>query len=204
MTVFVVLEALDGVGKTTLAKNLEKHFGYIFLRTPGESLQSVRARVISSLGDSEAAKALFYAATVQAEGEKAAEYLNSGKTVVMDRYAASTIAYAKARGVTVDLDAALKNAVQPDLELLIYLSEPERQRRLAARGATAEDLETLDEGFRTKVLAELTACCSESFDITGFSEYEAAEHVHKRIEAFAESKRQTHSALARAGLYKQQ
>ena len=167
MPSFIVLEALDGVGKTTLARNLAAHHGFTLMTTPGKELQPIRSNIIGELGSSETARALFYAATVQAEGEKAERLCHQGQNVVMDRYQASTIAYAKARGVTVNMDQALAAAIPPTLTILLTLDEEERQRRLYKRGVTAEDLETLMPEFRQAVLDELRRRCDIEIDLTG-------------------------------------
>ncbi len=177
MPSFIVLEALDGVGKTTLAKNLAEHHGGTFLTTPGKELQPLRADIIKGLGESQTARALFYAATVQAEGERAAILRQQGKSVVMDRYSASTIAYAKARGVNTDLEAALSQVVKPDLTILLTLDEQERQKRLLERGTTAEDLETLQPQFRQQVMAGLRQRCDIELDVTGLDQQQALQKL---------------------------
>ncbi|WP_028292695.1 AAA family ATPase [Oceanobacter kriegii] len=177
MSSFIVLEALDGVGKTTLAKNLSEHHSYKFLTTPGKELQPLRADIINGLGKSQTARALFYAATVQAEGERAASLCSQGQSVVMDRYSASTIAYAKARGVNTDLEAALSQAVKPDLTILLTLDEQERQQRLRQRGTTAEDLETLQPVFRQQVMAGLRQRCDIELDVSGLDQQQALQEL---------------------------
>ncbi|WP_221796221.1 dTMP kinase [Oceanobacter mangrovi] len=183
MPSFIVLEALDGVGKTTLAKNLAEHYGYTFLTTPGKELQPLRGDIIKGLGDSQTARALFYAATVQSEGERAGILRHQGQSVVMDRYRASTIAYAKARGVTADVESALSQAVKPDLTILLTLDEQERQMRLGQRGTTAEDLETLQPGFRQQVMSGLRQHCDIELDVSGLNEPQALMAVWQLISA---------------------
>ncbi len=183
MPSFIVLEALDGVGKTTLAKNLAEHHGYTFLTTPGKLLQPLRGDIIKGLGESQTARSLFYAATVQAEGERAASLCQQGQSVVMDRYSASTIAYAKARGVTADLESALSQVVKPDLTILLTLDEQERQQRLHQRGTTAEDLETLQPKFHQQVMAGLRQCCDIELDVSGLNEPKALVAVWELINA---------------------
>jgi dTMP kinase len=173
MPFFIVLEGLDGVGKSTLSRRLADECGYQLMTTPGEDILPMRSDIMNGLGSSQTARALFYAATVQAEGEKTRACTQQGKTVVMDRYRASTIAYAKQRGVTMDLAGALSSAVQPHLSILLTLDETERQQRLLTRGTTAEDIETLNPEFRDGVLTSLKAMCDIELDLTGADEDEA-------------------------------
>jgi dTMP kinase len=173
MPYFIVLEGLDGVGKSTLARRLATDHGYQLMTTPGAELLPIRAEIVNGLGNSQTAKALFYAATVQAEGEKARVFIQHGQAVIMDRYSASTIAYAHERGVTLDLTSLLIQAYQPHLSILLTLDEDERQQRLHSRGTTAEDIETLNPGFRTGVLTRLQSLCDVELDLTKANEEEA-------------------------------
>lgn len=181
MPFFIVLEGLDGVGKSTLAQRYAQQYGYQLMTTPGRELLPIRSDIISSLGDSETAKALFYAATVQAEGEKARSLVESGGNILMDRYRASTIAYAQQRGVTLDLSAVMSQALRPHLSILLLLSEQARQQRLQQRGTTAEDLETLNPDFRAGVMAQLEAECDVTLEITGATVEEAVGLLHDCI-----------------------
>lgn len=181
MSFFIVLEGLDGVGKSTLARRFAQQYGYQLMTTPGSELLPIRADIINGLGSSGTAKALFYAATVQAEGEKAHRLIQSGQSVLMDRYRASTISYANERGVTLDLSTVLSQAYQPHLSILLTLDETERQLRLHKRGATAEDIETLDATFRIGVLNSLQAQCDVTLDLTGANEDRAVDLLHDCI-----------------------
>ncbi|OPX55941.1 dTMP kinase [Oceanospirillum multiglobuliferum] len=183
MPFFIVLEGLDGVGKSTLARRFAQQYGYQLMTTPGSELLPIRADIIHGLGSSETAKALFYAATVQAEGEKVQGLIQSGQSVLMDRYRASTIAYANERGVTLDLSFVLSRAYQPHLSILLTLDESERQLRLQKRGATAEDIETLNPAFRVGVLNKLQAQCDVMLDLTGANEDKAVDLLHDCINA---------------------
>ena len=181
MPFFIVLEGLDGVGKSTLARRFAQQYGYQLMTTPGTEILPMRADIINGLGSSETAKALFYAATVQAEGKKAHKLIQNEQNVLMDRYRASTIAYAHERGVTLDLSTVLSQVYQPHLSILLTLDESERQLRLQKRGATAEDIETLDPKFRTGVLSRLQTQCDVTLDLTGANEDQAVELLYECI-----------------------
>ena len=84
MPYFIVLEGLDGVGKSTLVRRLAHECGYQRMTTPGADILPMRSDIMDRLGSSQTARALFYAATVQAEGEKALAFNKQGKTIVMD------------------------------------------------------------------------------------------------------------------------
>ena len=152
---FTVIEGLDGVGKTTLVNDLAQYCGGRAMSTPIlDSRQALNA-VLDSLGSHQIARCLVYAASVLVAGQQARKLSDMGERVFMDRYWLSTIAYARARGVSIDL-SPLESAVPvPDLTVLVTLDERDRQQRLTNRLVTAEDRETFDSQFRKKVLREM-------------------------------------------------
>lgn len=152
---FIVLEALDGVGKTTLARDLAHRLGGVSMDTPGPELRAVSPTVLAGLGPDQDARCLFYAASVLALGRRARDLADTGTIVIMDRYWLSTVSYARTRGATVALDAVERSVPRPDITVLLTLDEDERQRRLHSRGFTAADRETLSPRFRASVLHEM-------------------------------------------------
>jgi dTMP kinase len=181
MSGFIVIEGLDGVGKSTLVSKLAEMFSGHAMSTPGPALRDIRNSVLEVFAQDELAKALFYTASVSSEGKQARCLTNQGKWVLMDRYWASTVAYAKARGVTANLDALSESLTQPDLTVLLLLDEPERQKRLRLRGSTSEDEETLNPSFRECVLNELNARANLAINISGLAEQDAAANVFSAI-----------------------
>jgi len=180
---FIAVEGLDGVGKSTVVQQLAGCFSGHAMSTPGAALRECRQAVLHAFAEDELAKALFYTASVSSQGSQARSRAERGEWVFMDRYWASTLAYAKARGVTADLEALNGSLIQPDLTVLLLLDESERQSRLQARGATAEDMETLEPGFRQCVLDELQARANLVIDITGLAVTEVAASVSSVIRA---------------------
>lgn len=155
---FIVIEALDGVGKTTLTTTLAQRLGAVATNTPGDTLREVSGRVLQGLGPNQEARCLFYAASVLAAGGRALKLVEGGVSVVMDRYWLSTIAYARARGVTESFREIEALVPTPDLTVLLTLDESARRARLGGRGLTSADRETLDPTFRERVLREM---CSD-------------------------------------------
>lgn len=148
---FIVLEALDGVGKTTLAHALAAHLGGVGMNTPGDALRPVTPGILAGLGDHQTARALFYASSVLAQGREARRLVDAGTTVVMDRYWLSTISFERARGVIASLCDVESLVEPPDLTLVLSLDESERQWRLHERGFSAANRENLDPTFRDRV-----------------------------------------------------
>ncbi len=101
MSGFIVIEGLDGMGKSTLVNKLAEEFACHAMSTPGPALSN--------------------------------------------------------------------SLTQPDLTILLHLDETERQRRLQTRGATLEDMETLDPNFHECVLDEFHVRANLVVDITGLA-----------------------------------
>ena len=155
---FIVLEALDGVGKTTLVQSLAQALGGVAMNTPGPELRALGPGLLAGIGPDQTARALFYGATVRAQGVAARRIVDGGRSVVMDRYWLSTLSYARARGVQGALEGLEPLLPPADLTLLLTLPEAERVHRIHARGqATAADRETFNPDFRARVLAEMRA-----------------------------------------------
>lgn len=139
----IVLEGLDGTGKTTLAQGLAAALEAVPLSTPGAHLRDVRRRIDDVWRARPRSQQLFYAASVLAASDEAAEWLERGRDVVVDRYWLSTCVNARLRPDLLRLDELEAVLVPADLTLLLELDEPSRQRRLEERGMTAHDRATL-------------------------------------------------------------
>lgn len=181
MSRFIVIEGLDGVGKSTVINKLAEEFSGHAMSTPGPALHDIRQSLLDAFAHDELAKALFYTASVSSEGQKARLLADNGEWVFMDRYWASTLAYAQARGVKANLDALSNSLMQPDLTILLQLNETERQHRLQIRGTNAEDMETLIPSFRDEVLNSLQTHADLIVDISGLTEGATTEKISSAI-----------------------
>lgn len=141
--VFIALEGMDGTGKSTLARALRDALAGHLLRTPPEVLTDLRPILDATFSSAPVASQLFYAATVALASEQARQCLATGKSVVIDRYWASTLAYADCRAERAELDAAEKTLLLPDLTVYLSTDEAERARRLGVRGMTEADRASL-------------------------------------------------------------
>ena len=152
----IVLESLDGVGKTTLGKRLASQINGIYLNTPGPVLRSLSDQILPCLKNSQTAQSLFYAASVLSVGKQARQMVEDGVSVVIDRYWLSTISYARARGVTLNFNAIEESVPKPDVTILLTIDEALRQQRLVERGFSSADRETLEPKFRETVWTEMS------------------------------------------------
>lgn len=140
---FIVLEGLDGAGKTTCARLLAELLDARQMTTPSPEVRQHRDAIVGSFGDCQEAAHLFYLSTVFAASGQVRDALASGHTVVMDRYFLSTQAYAEFRGSQLPLEPL--GAQLPAADLTVYLDVPAaiRGQRLLDRNPTAADRETL-------------------------------------------------------------
>ena len=139
----IVIEGLDGTGKTTLARALAEALDAALLRTPPVDLAGVRAEVDRAMAESPVGAQLFYASTVALASQRARSLLASGRNVVIDRYWSSTVAYAECRPTHVDLTSVGAAVLPADVTLYLKVDESLRLQRLAARGCTDADLDSI-------------------------------------------------------------
>lgn len=139
----IVFEGLDGSGKSTLARRTAEALGADLMTTPSPSVRRYRDELLAELGPCQAARQLFYMATVFAASCEIAKRLDDGRKVVIDRYFLSTQAYAEYRGSPLRLDEL--SAFLVPATITLYLDAPleARRARVHARGASVSDVETL-------------------------------------------------------------
>ena len=129
----VVIEGVDGVGKTTLAKKIEREFGYRYIYPVPDPFKSIRQQV-EELGDVEV-RFWYYLASNMALQQVLQHMLTEDKKVVLDRYIYSTMASHQAMGATVDcVDLQKVPYVVPDLAILLTCSPEVRNERILSRG----------------------------------------------------------------------
>jgi len=132
---FISLEGIDGSGKSTQAKLLAEALGpdTILIREPGGTEAAERIRgLLADPGvelDPLAELLLFLAARADLTARVIRPALESGRVVVSDRFADSSVAYqGAARGLgvgeTISLTDAATEGLWPDLTILLRL-DPE-------------------------------------------------------------------------------
>lgn len=147
----LVLEGLDGVGKTTLAAALAERIGAVQIATPDAALRGARKEIESVYQNSPEAIHLFYASSVLHAGERAGAEIAAGRDVVVDRYWLSTWAYNRPHGSTLRLGEVGSRVRPADITFLLTAEHRERCRRLRARGAGSRDVETFDPAVAARI-----------------------------------------------------
>lgn len=160
---FVVLDGVDGCGKSTQARRLAERFATLggpsplHLREPGstrvgEALRALLLDPDSTIGPT-SETLLFASARAQMLEELVQPALEEGRHVVCERFNPSTFAYqAWAGGLEPDRVLGLLhewcNRPTPDLELILELDVDEALRR---RGAESDRIEARGDEYLARV-----------------------------------------------------
>jgi dTMP kinase len=152
---FLVIEGLDGVGKSTIAAAVAEATGAELLSTPGGDLREVRAVLDERYRDHPLASALFYASTVARVSDCVRRNRTIGRPTIVDRFLLSTLVYGEQQGVG-RLIAPLGHLFEvPTLTAFLTAPIGVRRERIRSRGKPTEgDLDTLDP-VRDRLLVDL-------------------------------------------------
>jgi dTMP kinase len=144
MSGFVVIEGIDGCGKSTVAKTVAGRLGprAVLTREPTDSWIGRAVREGGSEEMSPYLDALLFMADRANHTPEIADHLQNGKIVVCDRYYHSTVAYQtaylmrKSQGDNFDwlLDANIRISIHPDVTFLLTVDPEEALGRIGDRG----------------------------------------------------------------------
>lgn len=155
---FIVIEGIDGSGKTTLAHSLAEFVGNAetaFEPTSGPIGSMLRSGSLGNIPPE--AEALLFAADRAIHTNYITKVLDSGRWVICDRYAGSTVAYQGASlGERADrswlLEMQRRAVIRPDASFLLDLSPETALSRVDSRGEGLSRFEKID--FLRKVREE--------------------------------------------------
>jgi dTMP kinase len=147
---FIVLEGIDGTGKSTQAKQLAEWFReqgreVIASREPTDGPWGTKIRATAATGRLSPEEELDYFLRDRREHveQLIAPALAAGKVVILDRYYFSTMAYQGSRGVD-PTEIRRQNeafAPVPDLLFILDLDVDTALTRIGGRGDTANEFE---------------------------------------------------------------
>ncbi|PTB32361.1 dTMP kinase [Photobacterium phosphoreum] len=152
---FIVIEGLDGSGKSTVAQSLAKKLYAELLTTPGCCFKNIRNDLDLLYAENTIARQLFYISAVFKVSEKAKESISRGQDIVIDRYWLSTQVYHNwmSGGNCLQLQEIENKLLKPDLTVFLDLPLDERIKRVKARdNNTNEDIKTLTKKADKKLL----------------------------------------------------
>lgn len=152
---FVVLEGIDGSGKTSLAQRVAERCGGVAYATPPDKYKKLRKSV--DVNSDLLSHYLFYREAMIEASLEIDAMLSEGKKVICDRYWLSTLVYHRAGNLVVD-PADFSGLVRPDLSVLLLVSKAEQRRRTRERGKEIGNI----DGFQTAITNLYLAALIES------------------------------------------
>ncbi|TAH38503.1 MAG: dTMP kinase [Planctomycetota bacterium] len=200
---FVVLEGMDGAGKTTqalrLAARLEAAGRHpLHVREPGstslgEHLRDLLLSPRRAAMDPRSEALLFFAARSELLAGVVAPALAQGRTVVCERFTPSTLAYQgqseeAARFVLALDELVVPPPLQPHLVLILDLDPRQSLARARRRGA-ADGMEARGLAFQEAVqrgyhrYAQARAARTRLLDVSHMDEDAVAERIRREVEA---------------------
>jgi dTMP kinase len=156
---FIVIEGIDGTGKSTQARRLGEWFRHhgrevVMSREPTDGPWGRKVRESASTGRLSPDEELQYFLNDRRQhvAEVIAPALAAGKVVILDRYYFSTMAYQGARGFD-PLEIRRRNeefAPVPDLLLILDLDVDTAHARIGHRGDSTNEFEKRDNLSRCR------------------------------------------------------
>jgi dTMP kinase len=192
---FIVLEGVEGSGKSTQARLLAEWLGargvtHIVTREPGGTRigEEIRRALLHGGDDVPARTELLLmlaarAAFVEGVVKPA---LERGDIVIADRYELSSLAYqGYGRGLPLEdvrrTNAFATGGLSPDLTILLELAPEDGVARRAAAGAAADRIERAGAGFHRQVARAYRLLTESEPNVEAVAAGGAPESVHAAI-----------------------
>ncbi len=149
--IFIVIEGLDGSGKTTqanlLAQKLSKSYTVLLTAEPSRGKIGTFIREGCLYEDkrlpTEAEALLFAADRIEHMYSEVKPSLDEGKLVICDRYIYSSLAYQGSAGLSLEWIKTINaRALQPDFSIFIDVAPERVLERLQRKKSVMETLET--------------------------------------------------------------
>ena len=176
----IVLEALDGVGKSTVAKLVAKKLNAVVYRPSGQIKHATNEAIKLPYGSQERSAAIRKTLTMMSREIKE---IAETYTVIVDRFYASwasaEVGAGNLRIADLSMDAWPRDLIKPDLNIHLRVDEEERLRRIGTRDFQNQREVKLgnDESYRFRVLRGLTKLTDCDVDNTFRSPEETASAV---------------------------
>ena len=175
---FIVIEGLDGVGKSTAVQGVADMLGGRVCSSPSENMKALK----HIFHEADVGLRTQYYELCNAEFSSSLPTLLSHSTIICDRYVASTTAADLAFGSIDSIDFTQRledfkwppNCEVPDLTIHLTLDEDVRKSRIVQRGEGKDRFEAAieKETFRNRHTTVYSYLSDIDLDITGMSPHE--------------------------------
>lgn len=128
--IFISIDGVDGVGKTTVAKILATDSSFQYHKSPDGPFAQLRKEIDAHATPVE--RYCFYRVAIQNDSNQIAQLLET-VSVVCDRYVASTIAYHVALDARISTIHNSGGLLEPDFAFLLGAHSDVRNRRILKR-----------------------------------------------------------------------
>lgn len=131
----IVLEGVDGSGKSTLGRILTERVEGVYYPTPSKLFRERREQIDAFASDEDHYR--FYVEAVRFASEEIKTFAHTTH-VIIDRYWLSTFIYHKVMGVAVKKED-FGEITEPDITILLTVDNATQLKRLNMRGMTVGD-----------------------------------------------------------------
>ncbi len=181
--IFIVLEGIDGSGKTSAISKVKEHLeslGHKVMITMEPTKGTIGNLVAGTDDLTPESEALLFTADRACHTKEISGWLEEGYDVVCDRYYASTLAYQSASGLDRDWLYSINSKVimEPDVHILLDIDPEVSLARVDKRGEKVSRFERLD--YLRKVRAAYLEI-AESYDLTVLDASRSKDDVLKDI-----------------------
>jgi dTMP kinase len=177
---FIVLEGLDGAGKTEVSHLLANELGAYIYRTPPDDYKTIRSNV-DSIG-CKLSQFYYYMSGVFYASIQIEELINGGRIVICDRYYYSTLAYFS------ELPEAnivnISRLLQPDYAFFLNVADDAvREARVCGRANSGWAEEMCSKSYeRSRIIAAYQRFNLISIETSDLSIAEVVERIKRCIQ----------------------
>ncbi len=173
--IFVSLDGVDGVGKTTVAKILAADGSFQYLKSPSGPFAELRKEVDAHATPLE--RYCFYRLATQYDSDEIGKLLKT-TSVVCDRYIASTAAYHFTMDPRIRLIHCDELLLKPHFPLLLSATSEIRDARILQRvGATHDARLERDSALLDRIAGVFQSLGLIEIDTNGIRAEEVAETI---------------------------
>ncbi|MDG2810183.1 AAA family ATPase, partial [Vibrio parahaemolyticus] len=140
---FIVIEGVDGVGKSTICKLVASRLNFIYHKSPMNKMRDAKI-YYEDLGDA-LSRYYFYRAVVQSDSVLIKEKLSTGNSIICDRYIESLYSYHLAMDPKITSIFESNYVFKADVEILLTASQKIRIERICERSNLGKEKTKMDE-----------------------------------------------------------